>query len=345
MKVTNLKELAQILDLSVSSVSKALKNRPDISLETRSRVKALAKEYGYVPNVLAQNLKSGKTRTIGVIIPNVLDEFFGMVLQGIEKQAAAKNYKIVICISDDKKIKEKDAIETLINGSVDGVLISIAKETQNQKNIEHLNRIVKHGTPIVQFDRVMTGLECDMISVDDFNAAFKATKHLMNTGCKRIAFITPISGTSVGGMRKEGYLQALNLKGGNLSKPIVIEIKNYTNFMQALRAALNKNKIDGILAADELSAIYAINTIQSLELMVPTDVSVIGFTNGMLAKCSNPTLTTVSQHAFKMGKKAVNQLIKRIEYPKRETDYIHSILKTDLTVRNSTKKINTATIQ
>lgn len=338
MKATTLKELAALLSLSPSTVSKSLSDSGEISKATKNRVKEMAEIYGYVPNQMAKNLKLGKTRSIGVVLPNLKDEFFGMVFHGIEKAARKRNYNVIAHISDDKTKKEKECLRKFHKGTVDGVLISLAKETQVKQKTKHLDDLVKWGVPMVQFDRVFEHLDCDKVIVDDFDGAYLATKYLLDTGCEQIAFLSPIAQTSVGELRKEGYVQALLLEGNLASKKLVVEVNNYEEFKEALTRAYNDERIDGILAADELSAICALNTIQSMGIKVPEEVSIIGFTNGILAKCCIPSLTTVSQHATKLGEIAIKTLIKRIERSIGGTTE-HRVLKTKLNIRSSTKNL------
>ncbi len=336
MKAITLKELAEILNLAPSSVSKALNNSNEISYETKKRVNELAKSYGYAPNQMAKCLKTGNTKTIGLVIPNVKGDFFAMVLHSIEAHATKKNYSIVVHISDDCIKKEKKSLATFFKGMVEGVLISLAKETQHTGKACHLNELQNRGIPIVQFDRVNENCDCDKVSVDDFDGAYRATKHLIKTGCRRIAFLSPISQTSVGQYRRDGYIEALKSEQRIVHPPILIEMDQYIDFKDAINNAFKYNAIDGILAADELSAICAINTVQSMGLQIPNDVSIIGFTDGILAKCSIPSLTTISQHAKEVGKMAVEILINRIEKQKA-LRHEHKIIKTELNIRNSTR--------
>lgn len=340
MKATSLKELANILCLSPSTVSKALNNSDEISDKTKIRVRRIADAYEYEPNQMARNLKLGKSNSIGVVIPNVKDEFFGMVLHGIEAEATKKGYSVIIHISDDCAKKEKACLETFAKGNVDGVLISLAKENNYSRNSCYLDRFKNDKIPLVQFDRVDEDEKVDKVSVDDFDGAYNAIKHLIKTGCKSIAFISPISQTSVGEFRRQGYLQALKLEVAIEDTPILIEIDQYEDLKRAIKKAFKHNEIDGLLAADELSAICAINTVQSMGLRIPEDVSIIGFTDGMFAKCSIPSLTTISQHAKKVGEISVQTLISRIEklWIGRPE---HKIIKTELNLRNSTKTLIT----
>lgn len=326
-----------MLNLSASSVSKALSNSPEISEETKKKVRALAKEKKYVPNMLAVSLKSRKTNTLGVVIPNIRDEFFAMVLDGIEKETSKRGYKLIICISNESYKKEKDSLNTLINGSVDGILISLSKETQIKKSYGHLEYLLNQQYELVMFDRTCEAINCDKVIVDDLNGAYGATEHLLKSGCKNITFLSTIYGTNVGNIREKGYRDAIAAKSGNVL-PLVLNIGNYDDFERKLTEHIKMHQTDAILTADELSAVYAMQTVQMHGYAIPKDVSIIGFTNGSMAKSSLPSLTTVSQHAENIGKTAVQTIIKRIE-----KTYVgkskRKIIKTELIERNSTKSI------
>jgi LacI family transcriptional regulator len=208
-KKCTLKDLAKILNLSISSVSKAINNSPEISKLTKIKVQNTALLYKYTPNKSAQNLKSKRTKTIGVIVPDLLSHFFAMAIHGIETEANSKGYKIIICLSNETRKKESESIKTLINGSVDGLIISLSKETQITGDYGHFEEALKYNFPIVLFDRTFERMICDKISINDQLAAKEATEHLLKTGCRNIIFLSTISGTSVGEKRKMGYLDGL----------------------------------------------------------------------------------------------------------------------------------------
>jgi len=332
---TTLKDLARILEVSISTVSKALNDNPEISIETRNRIKQVAKSYKYVPNNIAQSLKSKSTKTIGVIIPAILLEFFSKVLYGIEVEATKRGYKIIICLSNELYKKESDSIDTFINGSVDGIILSVAEETQKTKKYAHFRKSMNYNVPMVMFDRVAEEIACDKVTVDDLEGAYKATKFLSRLGCKNIAFINPISNISVGQLREKGYLKAVRDLQYN---PIVININNYVSIEKELTELLKSKKVDGILTADEYSEVIAVNIVRLNGFKIPEDISVIGFTNGLMAEYSVPTLTVVSQHAENIGKLAVKTLLNRIEGKSPETS-VHEVVKTKIIERNSTKKL------
>jgi LacI family transcriptional regulator len=333
-KIT-LKGLAKMLGVSISTVSKALNDSPEISIATRVKIKEFAKSYQYVPNNIAQSLKAKSTKTIGVIIPSILIEFFNKVLYGIEAEATKRGYKIIICLSNETFKKERESIDTFINGSVDGIILSVAEETQKIKEQSHFEKSLAYKLPMVMFDRVLDTIDCDKVTVDDFEGAYKATKYLAKAGSKSILFLNPISEISVGKLRQEGYKKAMhNLK----QTPIILNVNNYNLIEKALGNVLKEQKVDAILAADEYSAVLAMNVARLNGFSIPEAIAVIGFTNGLISEYAIPSLTVVSQHAENIGSMAVNRLINRIEKISGP-EAIHDIVKTKIIERNSTRKI------
>jgi len=331
-KRCTLKDLAKILNLAVSTVSKAINNSPEISKLTKIKVQNTALLYNYTPNKSAQNLKSKRTKTIGVIVPDLLSHFFAMAIHGIETEASSKGYKIIICLSNESKEKESESIKTLINGSVDGLIISLSKETQITGDYGHFEDTIKYNFPIVLFDRTFERMICDKISINDQLAAKEATEHLLKTGCQNIIFLSTISGTSVGEKREMGYLDGLKNTG---IQSCILNIENYHSFEKLLLQQLRDIKVDGIVAADELSAISTIKYALKNSFKIPEDISVIGFTNGVLAENYVPSLTVVDQQATEQGTMAANTLIKRLE-TKIPIEPMYHTLKTSIIQRQST---------
>lgn len=329
--------MAQFLKVSPSTISKALSDSPEISQTTKRRVRETAEALSYVPNHHARSLKSKTTRTIGVIVPNVIDDFFAKVLHGIEKEASRHGFTILVTFSNDRKKSECKNLLSLINHSVDGILISFSKETQKSNDYSNIKRILNYGLPMVMFDRVHRELPIDSVTIDDFKGASMATKYMHDTGCKKIAFLSPIANTSVGRSRKEGYLSAFKSIGDQSMAPFSIEFNDYTAFRETFPRLMIEHSFDGILAADELSAIHALNTLQQLGHQVPKKASVIGFTNGPMARVSNPALSVVSQHAERIGRMSFQLIGDRIINPQRKNKRI--VLRPELVLRDSTKKM------
>ncbi len=332
--MVTLKQLAKELGVSISTVSKALNNSEEIGEETVKRVKLLAEQYDYTPNKVALSLKQSKTKTIGVIIPNILNRFLAKVLFGIEREANKHGYNIITCISNESLEKEKEGLKLLANGSVDGFILSVAEETQVNNEIGHFKNTINHGLPIVMFDRVAHDVMCDKVIVDDFEATYKATKSLLAENRKHIAFISKINELSVGKLRERGYNKAML---ENRCEPLVLAVKKKDDHQKKIKDLFKKNKtIDGIIAAESSSGIIALNTAVNLDFKVPKDVSVIAFASKSDSYHTLPKLTTIRQHAKTIGANAAQMLIRRLQNPSPGEDVKTKIVKTTLVKSKST---------
>ncbi|WPO80691.1 LacI family DNA-binding transcriptional regulator [Flavobacterium sp. KACC 22761] len=335
-----LKQIAKELGVSVSTVSKALNDSPEISEQTKVKIKEYAKLKNYKPNVIGLNLKNRKTKTIGVIIPNILNSFFAKVFSGIEKVADKKGYNVITCISNESLEKEIHTLEMLSNGTIDGFILSVSEEAQKLQDYNHFSEIINDGTPIVMFDRIADEVDCDKVVVDDFDSALNSTQHLINLGCKNIALISSVDNLSVGKLRADGYLKALKDNNIPINEKIILRTDSEDD-MKAKIDALFDNKIDGIFALDENDSVAALRVSLKKGYRVPEDISIIGFADGILAsRRLSPSLTTVSQHGIEIGEVAAKRLIKRLEESEEETsDYETIVIKTVLKERESTRKV------
>ena len=331
--MVTLKQLAKELNVSISTVSKALNNSEEIGDETIKRVKELAELYNYKPNKVALSLKQNRTNTIGVIIPDILNHFLAKVLFGIEREATQRGYNIITCISNESLDKEKQALQLLANGSVDGFILCVAKETQIKDEIDHYKRTIKQGLPIVMFDRVAHDVLCDKVIVDDFESTYNATNQLFKENRKHIAFISNIDDLSVGKLRERGFSKAIQENNGTL---LVLRITQGEDDQQSIKTFFKQNKIDGVIAADSSSGVIAINIAVSLGMKVPKDISVIGFSSKYISNHSVPRLTTIRQHAKEIGAKAADLLIKRLHYTGKDKEFTTKIIKTTLVRSEST---------
>ena len=340
MKIrATLKQIAKELDVSVSTVSKALNDSPEISEQTKTRIKEYAKLKNYKPNVIGLNLKNRKTKTIGVIIPNILDSFFAKVFSGIEKVADAKGYNVIMCISNESLEKEVRIIDMLSNGTIDGFILSISEEAQKLKEYNHLKEVINEGTPIVMFDRIVDEVVCDKVIVDDFDSAFNATQHLINTGCKNIALFSSVDNLSVGKLRAEGYLQALKNNNIIINPDLIIRTDSESDLKNKIETVLDTNTIDGIFAVVENDSVAALRISQKKGYKVPEEVSIIGFADGILAsRRLSPSLSTLSQYGVEIGEAAAKLMIDRLELKKENLPYETVIIKTELRERESTRR-------
>ncbi|WP_339755831.1 LacI family DNA-binding transcriptional regulator [uncultured Winogradskyella sp.] len=345
-KIT-LKQIARELDVSISTVSKALRNSVEISEDTKQKIQAFAKLYNYRPNNIALSLKNRKTNTIGIIIPEIVHHFFSKVIRGVELVANRRGYNVIIGLSNESFSKEVINMEMLANGSIDGFILSMSKETLRQQDYHHFNETMNQGMPIVMFDRVVSDIKCDKVIVDDFNGAKNAVEKLISNKCKSIALITTKDYVSVGKLRTQGYLEALQENKITPEADLILKMDDtldYEVHLEALETEIEQlfksnKKIDGVFAVNELYALSAMKVARKLGLKVPNDLQVIGFTDGVLSKHATPSLTTVSQHAQQMGEKAAHLLIDKIEneYNDEEEQFQTVVIATDLIERESTK--------
>jgi LacI family transcriptional regulator len=335
-----LKQIAKELHVSVSTVSKALNDSPEISEQTKIKVQEYAKLKNYKPNVIGLNLKNRKTKTIGVIIPNILNPFFAKVFTGIEKIAEAKGYNVITCISNESLEKEITTLDVLSNGTIDGFILSVSEEAQKLQEYNHFNEIINDGTPIVMFDRITSEVECDKVIVDDFDSAKAATQHLINIGCKKIALFSAIDNLSVGKLRAEGYFKALESNKMAVNQNIILLTDSETDFDTKAKALFESQKIDGIFALDEHSSVAAIKMGLKNGYKIPEELSIIGFADGVWSKRLTPSLSTVSQHGPEIGEAAAKLLIERLESKsEEELPFKTQVIKTELRQRESTRKM------
>lgn len=333
-----LKQIAKELNVSVSTVSKALNDSPEISEQTKIRIKEYAKLKNYKPNVIGLNLKNRKTKTIGVIIPNILNSFFAKVFSGIEKVADEKGYNVIMCISNESLEKEAHTLEMLSNGTIDGFVLSISEEAQKLHDYSHFTSIINDGTPIVMFDRTTDEVECDKVIVDDFDSGHNATQHLIDLGCKNIALISSVDNLSVGKLRAEGYLKALKDNNIGINENIIIRTDSEMDLIDKITDLYSNNLVDGVFALDENDSVAALKVGAKKGYKIPKDLKIIGFADGILAsRRLSPSLTTVSQHGIDIGEVAVKLLIDRLESNEEHKPYETVVIKTKLKERESTK--------
>jgi LacI family transcriptional regulator len=338
-KIT-LKKIAKEFDVSISTVSKALKDSHEISEEVKEKIQAFAKYYHYKPNSLALNLRNQKTKTIGVIIPQIVHHFFTKVISGIEQVANKNGYNVMICMSMDSYEKEVLNLDMLANGVVDGIIVSVAKETEEKENYSHFRDLIYNGIPLVMFDRVIDEIKCSKVLTNDKDGGYLATKHLINIGCKRIAILTTPDFVSVGNLRLEGYKNALQNSSISFDEELVIIINEEEDIKEQIKTLFTlKNPPDGIFGVNEIYAAYAMKSARKHGFRVPEDVSILGFTDGLISQFSTPTLSTVAQHGNTMGQKAAELLLNEIEFQDTDYQYKTKVIETDLILRESTKNL------
>lgn len=334
-----LKQIAKELNVSVSTVSKALSNSPEISEPTKIKIQEFAKLKNYKPNNVAINLKNRSTKTIGVIIPNILNPFFAKVFSGIEKLANEKGYNVITCISNESLDKEIHTMDMLSNGTIDGFILSISEETQKKQEFKHFKEIISEGIPIVMFDRISDEVNCDKVIVDDFDSSVDAVNHLIKLNCKNIALVSSIDNLSVGKLRAQGYVKALNDNGLSINKDLIIRTDNPDEFDFRMQELLDKHKIDAVFALDEHTSTMAMKLAIKKGIKIPEDLQVIGFADGVWSRRMTPSLSTISQHGIEIGEEAARLLIEKLESKEEEYTYTTTVIKTELRQRDSTRKL------
>jgi LacI family transcriptional regulator len=336
-----LKQIAKELNVSVSTVSKALNDSPEISEQTKTKIKEYAKLKNYKPNVIGLNLKNRKTKTIGVIIPDILNSFFAKVFSGIEKVADERGYNVIMCISNESLEKEAHTLEMLSNGTIDGFILSVSEEAQKQNSYDHFKEIINDGTPIVMFDRTAEGIDCDKVIVDDFDSALDSTQRLIDLGCKNIALLSSVDNLSVGKLRFEGYLKALEKNNIPVNNNLIIRTDSEDDLKIQMETVFANNTIDGIFALEENDSVAALRMGLKKGYKIPEELCIIGFADGILAsRRLSPSLTTVSQHGIEIGEEAAKLLIKRLEdVSEEEPPYETKIIKTVLKERETTARV------
>ncbi|WP_319482834.1 LacI family DNA-binding transcriptional regulator [uncultured Draconibacterium sp.] len=331
--LVTIKDLARELNISASTVSRALKDHPDISKETKRAVQELAQKLNYQPNAVALSLKQRRSNTIGVIIPEIVHYFFSSVISGIEDVAYDAGFNVIICQSNERYEREVANAKTLLSSRVDGVLVSISKETTDYK---HLYNFSNNEVPMVFYDRVVPNIVADQVIIDDFDAAYRATRHLIDSGRTRIAHLGGPMALLIGQRRKDGYLKALSEAGIPADENLILEADSFEKARMAIMKLINqKNKFDGVFATNDLTAIGAMQTIKKKGYKIPDEIAVVGFSDGRFSGITDPTLTSVDQHGYEMGTLATQMLLKRITSEDDEYPAETKVLNADLVVRGS----------
>ncbi|MBU3820913.1 LacI family transcriptional regulator [Flavobacteriaceae bacterium XHP0103] len=343
MKQITLKQIAEHLNISITTVSKALKDYPDVSPKTKALVKELAKTLNYKPNTFAVNLRTKESKTIGLIIPVIVHHFFSSVIKGIVSQAEKKGYLVIILQSNESYELEKKQIDLLMSQRVDGILISLANGTAD---FSHLKEVLSQDKPLVMFDKIAKIVKCSKVIIDDRKAAYLATQHLIDTGCKRIAHFRGALLPQNSIDRFLGYKKAL-LDNNFPYDPSLVYIcecgdmsfeEGKKNAQQLLK---DHNDVDGIFINTDLVAIGAMTEFNKQGVKIPEDISIVGFSNWFMSSVISPTLTTIDQPGYEMGKAAFKQLFKEIKQRKKSKPVVFKeiVLDTKLVKRESTKEM------
>ncbi len=306
-----IKDLARILNISVSTVSRALRDTHDVSRETKERILALAAELNYKPNFNATGLAQGSTHNIGVVLPFITNYYFSTVITGIQEVAYNNNYNIILYITNDSSERELSIIQNLSLSSLDGLLVSVSS---NSDSCGHFQEIIDEGTPIVFIDRVAGKIETSKVMQDDYNGAFEAVEHLIESGYSRIAHIAGPRGLDFTEKRLNGYRDALKKHNLEVRDEWIV----YSGFSQdcgeadTLQLLHCQDRPDAIFAVNDRKAIGAMLALKTNNVSIGKDVGVMGFTDDPICTLISPTLTTIAEPAFTIGKTGCELLLKHI---------------------------------
>lgn len=331
-----IKDIAKELGVSASTVSRALKDHPDISKETKDKIKDLAQKRGYRPNLVALSLRNSQTKIIGVIIPSIVHHFFSTVISGIEEIAYKNGYNILLCQTNENYAREVSDAHALLLSRVDGVLISITKET---KNFDHLKNLEENGIPMVFFDRICEEIDTDRVVIDDYNGAFMATEHLIEQGCERIAHYGTQDHLLIGKKRKQGYIDALKKHDMPIDESIIVKCDTNEEALVMTKDIFTRpNCPDGVFTVNDLTAAGTIVSLRELGYHIPNDIAVCGFGAGLISKIIDPQLTSVLQFGEKMGEMATKLLIERILNKEEDHSTQTITLNSKMVIRKSSQK-------
>lgn len=331
-------DIAVKLNLATSTVSRALNNNPSISKKTIEKIKKAAKEMGYRPNTLAASLRGNKTKTIGVLISKIDRPFLSSLISGIEVTAQESGYTVIIAQSHDSYEDEVKLAKTLYSSRVSGVICSLAMDT---KDTSHFNNFIEKGVPLVFVDRVPRDFNTFRVMIDNYSVGYKATKHLIEQGCKRIAHFTGSQTRYIYSERKRGYIDALKDSNLTIDESLICYFDNLS-YIEGENATkkllLAKNPPDGIFATNDTSAVAAIKAAKKLGVRIPEDLAIIGFNNDPISSIIDPELSTGSHPAIKMGEICANKILEHLDEPKNKDIMEITILNTELIIRESSKR-------
>jgi len=327
-----IKDLAKILGVSISTVSRALKDHPDISTKTKKAVQDLAKELQYLPNEIALSLKNRKSKIIGIIVPKLVHHFFSSVINGVENVAYDNGYQVMIYNSDENYEREVLLTNSILGFRLDGLIISMSKET---KDFSHFDKLDKYGMPLVFFDRV-PDLPVNKVIFDDFQGAFDAVEHLIAKGCRKIAHLSASENMDIGRFRIDGYKAALKKHQIPFNSEWIVKCDTFEDAVPIAQQLIQKyDDLDGIFAVNDLTGIGATKAVHLCGKNVPEDIKVIGFTNEISSAVCAPSLSTVDQRGIEMGEESCRLLLESIL---KEQPAQTKIVKANLILRNSTEQ-------
>ena len=333
-----MKDIAKEFGVSVATVSRALKDSPRISEERRKAIQQFAHDHNFYPNAIGEALRHSRVmpqRLIGVIVPELTHYYFSSILTGIEETAAVRGYRIMVALSGEQYEREVRICENFLRYKVCGVIVSQAKDT---KNYDHYQKLIDAGIPLVFYDRICTGVNASRVVVDDYMGAYNAVSHLIETGCKRIAFYGSPMQLEISKNRYNGYKDALLKHGMSVDKNVVIVCDNRVDAEHITPAVMAiDNPPDGFFAVNDDTAIGILYTVKHAGFRVPEDISICGFTNGQRAIACDPMLTTVEQRGHRVGEESAEILMDKVEGISPLEKIEKRIVRTRLVIRGTTR--------
>jgi len=333
-----MKDIARELGVSVATVSRALSDSPSISRERREAIQQFAREHNYFPNIIAEQLRHNKrnpSRAIGVIMPEFVHYYFSSILDGIEGEAAARGYQLMVAKSGESYVNEVRICEAMLKNKVCGIIVSQAKDTERY---DHFEKLVSSGVPLVFYDRICPAINASRVVVDDYMGTLKAVSYLIETGCKRVAFYGTSMNMEIGKNRFNGYKDAIYKAGMQLDEQLVRICDNRADAERITPAMMRmEDRPDAFFAVNDETAIGILSVVKRLGYMIPEEVSICGFTNGFRATVCDPMLTTVEQRGIQVGKEAADILIDTVEGKLPSDKAEKRVVKTRLVVRGTTR--------
>ncbi|GGI28725.1 LacI family DNA-binding transcriptional regulator [Pedobacter mendelii] len=334
MDSINIKKLAEALNLSTSTISRAFRDNSDINAATKTLILEKAKELNYQPNHYASNLREQKSKTIAVIVPELANNYFSQAIHGIERVARENGYHILIYVTDDDYSKEVNFINHLHNGRADGIIMSVSGEANDHN---YLNKFGANRLPLVFFDRVYEDIETPRIITNDYKSSFLATEHLIEQGCKRISYLVVNKSLSIGKTRMQGYIDALAKHNLPFEEQLIVDCSNsYEENSVIIKNALTQLKPDGFFASVERLAFATYYACYNLNISIPEDLKIISFSSLEIAPLLNPSLTTITQPATEIGTEAAKMLFKILDANGLKNLPSEVVLESKIIMRNST---------
>ncbi|WP_257666848.1 LacI family DNA-binding transcriptional regulator [Parapedobacter tibetensis] len=339
-KPTTIIDIAKALNVSPSTVSRALHDHPSISAETKRNVHELAKKFNYQPNLLALSLLNKKTGIIGIVVPEITGYFFATIINGVQDMVASAGYKLLICQSNESFEEEKKLIHEMTLLRVDGFLIS---PTFNTKTFDHFEKLKSAGIPLVIFDRDCPGFQADKVLVDSYHGAYQAVDYLVKAGCRHVAHIAGPIAIPTFKQRLDGYLDALQDNGLSINDSLIVYSSGFSSEcgIDALTQLLDQNEtLDGIFSVNDAVAIGAMHIIRERGLRIPQDISMVGFDDESYSCFFNPSLSSVWQPVYEVGMLSAKILLDHFSNSEQAEGYRYEVLKPELVIRSSSASPN-----